>query len=93
MPVEHSAGVSRLLYGIGSFFFVIAFVLRAAIGTPVTVIHDYLSPWFILELPSIFVGAFIWTYLMSKGRIILSLIIAGLVVIGYLFLTAGIGFV
>lgn len=92
MPAQ-SEGVSRLLYGIGSFFFVVAFILRAAVETPVSLIHDALAPWFVLELPSLFVGAFIWTYLMSKGRIILSLIIAGLVVVGYVVLTSGIGFI
>lgn len=92
MPVQ-SEGVSRLLYGIGSFFFIIAFVLRAAVETPVTFVHDALAPWFVLELPSLFVGAFIWSYLMSKSRIVLSLIIAALVVVGYVVLTAGIGFI
>lgn len=93
MPVEQSAGVSRLLYGIGSFFFIVAFVLRAAVETPLTFVHNALAPWFVLELPSLFTGAFIWSYLMSRGRIILSLIVAGLVVVGYVILTAGIGFV
>lgn len=93
MPVQQSEGVSRLLYGIGSFFFIIAFVLRAAVETPLSFVHDALAPWFVLELPSLFVGAFIWTYLMSKGRMVLSLIIAALVVVGYVVLTAGVGFI
>lgn len=93
MPRVQSEGVSRLLYGIGSFFFVIAFILRAAVETPLGFVHNALAPWFVLELPSLFTGAFIWTYLMSRGRIIISLIIAGAVVVGYVVLTAGIGFV
>ncbi len=87
------ASTSRLLYGVGSFFFVVAFLLRAAVATPIQFIHNALAPWFILELPFIFVGAFIWTFLMSKSRVLLSLIVATAVVVAYFVITTGIGFV
>lgn len=86
------AGTSRLLYGIGSFFFVVAFILRAAMGTPILFIRASLAPWFILELPFIFVGAFIWTLLMSRGRVFLSLIVGAVVVVAYYVITTGVGF-
>ncbi len=70
-----------------------AFFLRAAVGTPITFIHNALAPWFILELPFIFVGAFFWSFIMLKGRIGLALVFAFLASLGYWILTTGIGFV
>lgn len=86
-------GTNRLLYGVGSFFFVVAFILRAAVATPISFIHNALAAWFILELPFIFLGALIWTLVMSKGRVILSVIVGALVVLAYFVITTGVGFV
>lgn len=92
MP-EPSPTMSRFLLVIGTSFAVLAFILRLAVVTPIEFIHNALVPWEILELPFIFFGALIWTFIMSKGRPLFSTVFAGLVTLGYWIVTTGIGFV
>ena len=82
----------RWKYLIGTAFLLAAAGIRLSAASPIPFLSLAAKPYLVVELPFIFVGAIIWFGLMTDGRWLASVILAGLGVIAYWVVTTGVGF-